>query len=807
MAERLADCLEIPESERAAFVQAARAELTVDRMQAPGDLLPESISGEQPRPDRLQAPNSIEPLTAAAWPIDAIPLNNLVAQPTELLGRDELVRDVCAMLRRSDVRLLTLTGAPGIGKSRLGRQAAAELLRSFADGVFVVNLTLSDTPVQAAEAISQALSLRDNDTAPAFERLKTMLHTRELLLVLDNFERLIATAPLIAELLAAAPRIKLLITSRAALRISAEHERPVPPLPLPDPDAALAALADNPAVALFAARARAVRPDFALGPQNISPIAAICNRLDGLPLAIELAAARIKLLAPPTILSRLQHRLSLLTDGARDLPAHQRTLRSAIAWSYELLAPAERQLFARLAVFAGGCTLETVEAIAGEAEGASRASGGLVDEQYPVLDGLAALADNSMLQQRSGPGGEPRFAMLETLREFALEQLARQPEAEHIHREHALFFMRLAETCEQRSHSPEQLAAVERLRDEHDNLRAALQWAIDRRETAIAMRLSGALGWFWDTQGVLSEGRRWSEAALALGETDEPLQRARALASAALLAGDQDDIVVARDLFGQALALFRQHGDESGAAYALSYLGRVLRQAGEIAEAETRLREGLKLFEQLGDRRGAALSSYHLGRAAHQRGDEAIAQQLFAESLAQFQSASDSWGMALSLTSLGRIAYRRADYRAARSAYEQSLSLFEQLGDVWGQALARCKLGWVAFHQGDGLAQRYFMASLAAFRRVPYPEGVADALAGLGALALRDQRWELAAKLFGAASGIRADIGARLLTTDPEDDTAWHETLRTQLDEHAFATAWNAGQTTPLEQLVATIDI
>jgi predicted ATPase/class 3 adenylate cyclase len=740
--------------------------------------------------------------------------NNLTVYPTSFVDRRNERDAVRSALRDPDIHLLTLTGEPGIGKSRVGLHAITEMLETFEDGVFVVNLTTVDTPLRLLEAIGQTLSVSDQENQTPIERVKRALRYRRLLLVLDNFERLITAAPLVVDLLAAAPGLKLLITSRVALRVSGEHELSIPPLPLPplDPLPPFTALATHPTIELFVARTRAVRPDFVLSTQNVAAVAAICARLDGLPLAIELAAARGKLFAPQMMLLRLQHRMSMLTDGARDLPPHQRTLRGAIGWSYELLSPADRRFFAQLSVFVGGGSLAAIEAVCGGWElgvgnSDTKVSPPTPNSQLPtpLLDSLAALLDNSLLRQVVGADGEPRFVMLETIREFALEQLDALYESALIRRQHALFFMRLAEAADAQTRGLGQLAAIDQLREEHDNLRAALQWSLDSGEAVIAIRMSGALGWFWDMHNCLSEGRRWLAAALAVGEGVEAAFRARAHASAGVLASDQNDFVIAQQQFDQGVALYRASGDQSGVAYVLSYIGRMLRCQGQYGAAQARLAESVALFEQLGDQRGAAYAAYNLGRVTFQQADYATAQHMFATSLTHFQHAGDGWGQALAHCNLGRLAYRHGDFTAARSSYAQSLAFFEQIGDQWGQALARCKLGWSAYRQGDPLARDYFTASLMLSQRVQYAEGIADALTGIAVLALVEQQWQRAARLLGAAAQLRAPIGELLHTTDDLDDTAWIEVLRDSLGEAAFAAAWDGGNTAAVEQIITEL--
>jgi predicted ATPase len=766
----------------------------------------------------LSSPQQIFQLTAPDLP-DAFPAlrtidmrpNNLTIHPTSLVDRAHELRAVRDALRDPSVHLLTLTGTPGIGKSRVGLQAIAELLDTFEDGIFVVNLTTVDTPLRLIEAIGQTLAISDQDHQTPLERLKRMLRHRRLLLALDNFERLISASSLVVELLAAAPGLKVLITSRVALRVSGEHELSIPPLPLPtlDPLPPLAELASHPAIELFVTRTRSVRPDFALTAENAAAVAAICARLDGLPLAIELAAARGKLFAPQAILQRLQRRMSLLTGGARDLPPHQRTLRSAIDWSYELLSPADRRFFARLGVFVGG-SLAAIEAVCGDEdldESSLAANSATTIAQLPpsILDGLAALVDNSLLQQVASVDGEPRFVMLVTIREFALEQLDALDEADTIRRQHALFFVRLAEAADGQARGLGQLAAIDQLREEHDNLRAALRWSIDRGEAAIAIRLGGALGWFWDMHNCLSEGRRWLAAALtSQGDVDSAF-RARAYTSAGVLASDQDDFESAGQQFDRALALYREIGDQPNTAYVLSYLGRMLRCQGEYDAARERLTESVAMFEQLGDQRGTAYAYYNLGRVMFQQGDHAAAQQMFSASLAHFQRAGDRWGQALTHCNLGRLAYRRASFAEARSFHQRSLTLFEQIGDIWGQALAHCKLGWVAYQQGESAAPAHFAASIRLFERVQYIEGIADTLTGMAVLALGAQHWERSARLLGAATHLRDGLQDLLHTTDDLDDSQWIELLQNKLGEQAFAAAWAGGRAAPIDQIIAEV--
>jgi predicted ATPase/class 3 adenylate cyclase len=468
-----------------------------------------------------ELPSSFPPLET----LDAR-LNNLPTQPTPLVGREREVSEVSDLLRRADVRLLTLTGTGGTGKTRVALQSAAELVDEFEDGVFFVALATLTDPGLVASTLTQALGVAESGEKQPEDALREFVRERELLLLMDNFEQVLEATPLLEELQAAAPRLKVLATSRAALRLYGEREFPVPPLALPDPayPPPPERLTQYEAVRLFVERARAVKPDFSVTNENAPAVAEICVRLDGLPLAIELAAARIRLLPPRAMLARLGSRLKLLTGGARNLPERQRTLRGAIEWSYELLTPEERTLFARLSVFAGGRTLEIIETIC-DPEG-----------ELDTLDGLESLLEKSLLRQEEGPGGEPRFVMLETIHEYAREKLEESGEAEEVRRRHAEHFLTLAEESYPELKGPDQLEWLERLEAEHDNMRAALSWALGRKEAEVALRLGGALWWFWWMRGHNSEGRRLLEEALAIDGRVSPEVRAMALAGVGELA-------------------------------------------------------------------------------------------------------------------------------------------------------------------------------------------------------------------------------------------------------------------------------
>jgi predicted ATPase/class 3 adenylate cyclase len=736
----------------------------------------------------LQRPEHLAQLVLDGLPSDFPPLktldrarHNLPVQPTPLLGRAREVEELTAMLRRDDVRLVTLTGTGGTGKTRLGQQVAAELAEAFPDGIWVVRFARLVDPALVLPTIAQTLGLQDLGSRPLEETLRTYLREKHLLLLLDNFEQLTPAVPQIATLLEESPRLKVLVTSRVPLHLRGEKEYPVAPLALP-PAAMSSTPAPQPtspsttplswrgeigrltqyaAVALFIQRALDARPNFQVTNANASAVAEICARLDGLPLAIELAAARIKLLPPQQLLQRLERRLPLLTGGAQDLLERQQTMRATLAWSEDLLTPSERVLFRRLAVFVGGCTLEAAEAVCAAPKGTEPL-------RIDVLDGLGRLVDQSLVQQRE-EGSEAHFGQLQVVREYALERLDGSEEGEALRQAHAGYFLALAERAEAELNGPEQGSWFARLERERDNLRSVLGWARERGEAEMGLRLGSALGRFWRERGHFAEGRTWLEGLLASCTSEAEagnallVLRARAYENAGWMANLQGDSLTAKAHHEQALALARQAGEVRTEASALNSLGGLVLHEGDLDGAAAYYAQSLEVARQAGDQWSASRAQGNLGLVPYFRGDLPAAQAQVDESIVAVRALGDRIGLSVHLANAGSIARKRGDF-----------------GRAW--ALQR-----------EALAVQWEMDT----RRF-----IAETLLMLAATAAASGMGEQAARLYGATAALQQRLGypARALwRVDTEEAVA---PARATLGEERWAAAFAAGRALSLEEAI-----
>jgi predicted ATPase/class 3 adenylate cyclase len=773
------------------------------------DQLPAGMSltdlGEHRLKD-LFRPERVFQLSAAELPSEFPPLrtldayrNNLPLQPTPLVGREKEVSEVCDLLRGDETRLLTLTGPGGIGKTRLALQAAADLLDDFSAGAFLVPLATLTEAELLLPTVAETLGVRESGEQPLDESLKDYLSERRVLLVLDNFEQVLGAAPTVTELLAGAPGLKVLATSRAPLGLYGEKEYAVPPLSVPDvrhlPD--LKTLSQYEAVRLFIERAKSAKADFEVTDDSAPAVAEICVRLDGLPLAIELAAARIKMLPPRAMLHRLGSRLKLLTGGARDLPERQRTLRGTIEWSHALLDEGERTLFGRLAVFSGGRTLEAIEAIC-DAEG---------DLPVDAFDGISSLVDKSLLRQEEGPGGEPRFVMLETVHEFAREKLRQSAEAEQIKRVHAEYFLTVAEEAFPELRGPHQLEWLERLEAEHDNMRAALSWALDRKEVESALRLGSALSGFWSVRDYQSEGRRWLGEALAMDGRVSPEVRAMALAGAGWLAMDQGDLGRAKEACEEGLELLANEAREEASEarlWLLGFLGWVAWQREQHEQAKQLFEEGLALSQEMSDIWWLATSLSNLAVVSQSLGDSERATELYYESMGLLREQGDKHSLAINLNNLAMVVYSQGDLGRAAQLTEEAVALFRELGARGDAALGLCNLGWIALLQDDlGRTTDLYRESLSLSWDTGLNQIVQGSLEGLACLAGAQGKTERATQLWGAAQALHETKGIPRDIDFLAEADARISAVRSGMGEEAWEEAWHKGRAMTLDEAVS----
>ena len=726
---------------------------------------------------------------------------NLPVPRTRFVGRERERAALKELLERPDVRIVSLTGFGGIGKTRLALQVADELSGRFPGGVSFVPLESARSADQMVAEICRAMGVRETGGQTLDEALKEHLASagrKPTLLVLDNFEQLLAAAPTVADLVAAGPGVKVVVTSRSPLHVYGEHEFPVPPLALPDSGAlpSLEKLTECEAVALFLQRAQAVKPDFALTKENAGAVVEICARLDGLPLALELAAARVKLLPPSAMQSRLEKRLQLLTGGARDLPARQQTLRGAIEWSYELLNEEEQKLFRRLAVFVGSGTLEAVEAVC-------NAPGDLVTDP---LDAMAAMVDRSLVRPADPEGGEPRFVMLDTLREYALERLAASADEAITRRAHAAYCLVLAEEVGSADSGVDSSTWLDRCDQEHANFLAALDWLTRTNEAQWALRLGAALFQFWERREFIAEGREWLEKILALpGAAPRDTVRARALFAAGVLAGIQKDYPRAGAHLEESLAINQETNDRWAAAVSLNALAVHALDRRDVAAARTLSERNLEVWRELGDRAAVARSLSNLASVVKEQGDHARARSLYDEALQIFREIGDATAAARVLNKKGDVAREQGNPEEAQRLYEESLATFRAFGDRWGTALALADLGNLARERADlAAALPLYRESLQIFQGLDYKRGVAQILESFAGAAADRGEAKKALSLAGSAAALRHSLGTPLGPSEQAKLEGSLEPARKKLGSEGAA-AWMEGWTTPLESAVEAL--
>jgi predicted ATPase/transcriptional regulator with XRE-family HTH domain len=699
--------------------------------------------------------------------------SRLPTPPTPLIGREDAIAQATARLLDKNVRLLTLTGPGGVGKTRLALAVASRVAISIADGCVWIPLAALRDPAFVLESIAQALGLQETTDQPLSETLVAVLRDRDLLLLLDNCEHVKTCAPLLADLLAECPRLRILATSRIPLSIRAEYLYEVAPLPVPsqpDREQPVAEIAKIASVALFLERAQAAQPDVTFDAASMNAIAAICQRLDGLPLALELAAARLRLLTPIALLARLDNSLQVLTSGPQDLPERQRTLHATLDWSYHLLAEDEQTVFRLLAVFAGGASLEAIEAVAQH----------VCIVHDTLLACISTLVDHHLLRRWAPPDiqnassaetantdeceSAVRVRMLVVIREYAWERLVTHGEQDAAEEAHAAYYCALAERAEAQLRGPDQARWLARLEQEHDNLRAALQWAVAHHAVEIGLRMAGALWQFWSARGHFTEGRRWLEQMREIASTAEETGPygalfAKVLNGAGVLATRQCDYAHAATLHEQALALRRSLGDKIGIASSLNNLGGNALDQGHNSQAQALWEESLALRREIGEPRAIAIALMNLGVLAKQRGAYVKSTQYLEESLPLFRAVGDTGMLATALNSLGGVLLDQCDFSYSQRVLEESLALAQRLGQKRDVALALANLGAGAYQQGEWAQSSALLSeSLALHKELGDRWHTAEVLAQCGLLAVAEEDYEEVAELYEASQKLFQEV-------------------------------------------------
>jgi predicted ATPase len=722
--------------------------------------------------------------------------NNLPAQPTPFIGRTAQVAALKELLRRSEVRLVTLTGPGGTGKTRLSLQVAQEVLDQFPHGVFFIPLADDRDANQFLSRVAQQLDVREGGR-PLLENVKDYLRDKRLLLVLDNFEQLVSAVPLVADLLVAAPELKIITSSRIALNLHGEHTFAVPPLEVPQNANISKAedLFENESVLLFVGRAQAAQPNFRLTADNIAGVAEICCRLDGLPLAIELAAARVKLLPPQAILSRLDDRFKLLTGGGRDLPSRHQTLRNTMEWSYSLLNEAEKTLYARLSVFVGGFSLEAAEAVCS------------AESRFDILEGLTALVNNSLLRQEETADGEPRFGMLETIRTYALERLSEGGEMDSLRARHAQYFGAIiGNRVSLELYSPNAFYWLNWLERELDNIRATLGWCVSTPEgIELGAMLVWVLQWFWYRRGYLSEGHLWTDRVLASRAMQQDSKfRAMALASSGFLTLWQGEQEKGLAQVQKSLAIVQRLEDEQMMPLLLMGNAVAFINMGRDRIAQPLLKEALTLFEQQNQPYFHIITLIHLGNVELGLGNLPQGQALHEEAQSKARALGENWVISFALNNLGEVARTDGQYELARKYYEECKDLLRDTGDQGDIARFVHNLGYIAQHEGDfARAESQFSKSLKMFRRLGNRRGIAECLAGLAGLKAQqgDPYW--GAIMLSAGQSLLFSTGGDWWPADRIEVERNRDLIKAALSGEELAEARKKGEAMTTDQAIA----
>jgi len=720
--------------------------------------------------------------------------HNLPIPPTAFVGRENEVAEIRELLLRPEVRLLTLTGPGGTGKTRVGLEVSRSMLEQFPQGVYFVDLAAIREPTLVPATTAHTIGLREGGGRPPLEKLKDYLADQNLLLLFDNFEQIVEAAPVVAELLASAPGLKVLVTSRIPLQLRGEHEYPVSPLGLP-PGAcrSQAEVLGYDSVALFRQQAQSIQPRFEINDENCTAVVEICRRLDGLPLAIEIAAARIKLLPPQALLKRLDHSLKLLVGSAKDIPDRQQTLRRTIDWSYELLDPEVQTIFTRLGIFNGGFTLEA-------AEGVSNPDGGV-----DVFKGVESLLNSSLIRQVDSVFDEPRFDMLQTIRDYALEKAEESGIIAELYRAHCEYFAQLAENA--KVYGAQSLMWLHRIEEEYDNFRVALTWSMQHEESIpAAVVMMDPLLWFWFRFGYLQEGVDWTKQILAatdrLGVT--PL-RALALIGHAMLALWSGDTNVAAEHSLAGMKMSLQLNFEVGISLSKFSYGNTLLNQGRDKEAYPYLVDAVELFDQLDQTWFKGTAIVHLANVSLGLGDTDQALKWLETAIPIMRETGDNWNLAFALNNYGEVARTLGDYEKAEKYYRQTEELYKQADAKGDQARLVHTLGYIALHKGDfGEARSLFQNSLRDFRRLGNQRGIAECLAALAGLAAAQGQHAWAAPLLSSAESQLKAIGGEWWPADRIEIEHAQEQMRSALGDE-YETLWKQGQAMSSEEALAYV--